>query len=114
MNLKKDIKILGNTLVLIILLIIISFYKGNFMLNLTFSLHLFFSYVFPGYLFVTILLKDLKSYEKIILGGITWMGISGFSAYYLNWVGLSTKIFAFIFPIISILVLGTIYLRRKK
>ena len=114
MTIKEEVKNLIITFGVIFLIITFSFFKEDLLLNFIFSLHLFFSFVVPGYMFVSLLLKDLKVFEKMILGCITWMGVNGICAYYLNWIGLSTKFFAYIFPIVSILILGIIFFKREN
>lgn len=110
---KTDLKYLGIALITIVMLIVAAFYKENFMFNLRLAIYLFLSFVLPGYLFLSILLDGLKSYEKIILGMATWMGVSGIGFYYLNWFGVSSRILTFIFPLISIIILAAIYFKKN-
>jgi hypothetical protein len=111
---KSDLKNLGITLVILTLLLLITFYRGEFTTNLKLSFYLFISFIVPGYLFISLLIKSIKFYEKVVIGMITWMGVNGILSYYLNWLGVSTKTFAFIFPIVSIVILSIFYLRKNN
>jgi len=103
-KIKKEVGYLVLIFVAFVIMFKILFYQENFMLVIRVVGSIFWISIITGFPIMYYWHQRLDFLERITIGGVLGMGLSGVISYYLSFLGVSIKILAFLVPVI----IGTI------
>ena len=91
----------------------IVFYKENFLSTVRISLSIYFMSVVAGFSWMYYWYEKLDFLERLVLGSVLGLALSGVSMYYLSFIGIGPKITSWIMPLLFG-VLGLIFVFYRK
>ena len=114
---NKEIKEAGYLLAVLLILLIglkIAFYKESILVLIRSAISLFWIFILPGFTIMHYWNHELDFLERLIIGTVLSIAITGISSYYLGLIGINLKYHAIIIPPILILIGALLFFMRKN
>lgn len=95
----QELKKIGIVLVTLIILSKLIFFKEDFLVVIKFWFTMFWSFVLPGFLIMTIFREKFDFIERLIIGSVLGLAFMSLVSYVIGLIGIHLRIHGIIIPV---------------